>query len=133
MSILRLTGQFRWEMCKREQGARWNDVSERSLTSEYFDYAQFYKKDYCVWVLYESSGSPRLNKVVRSILFTYCTFAKEIRDKLEINPMYKEMIARYYVKQGQKKHRMDNLIQKQRNSGKAVPDEILREQEFLER
>jgi len=90
-------------------------------------------KDYCVWVLYESSGSPRLNKVVRSILFTYCTFAKEIRDKLEINPMYKEMIARYYVKQGQKKHRMDNLIQKQRNSGKAVPDEILREQEFLER
>ena len=115
MSILRLTGQFRWEMCKREQGARWNDVSERSLTSEYFDYAQFYKKnnelssdakekiksdlvraknnfkemfvkDYCVWVLYESSGSPRLNKVVRGILFTYCTFAKEIRDKLEINP-----------------------------------------------
>ena len=41
--------------------------------------------------------------------------------------------GRYYVKQGQKKHRMDNLIQKQRNSGKAVPDEILREQEFLER
>ena len=161
MSILRLTGQFRWEMCKREQGARWNDVSERSLTSEYFDYVQFYKKnnelssdakekikndlvraknnfkemfvrDYCVWVLYESSGSPRLNKVVRGILFTYCTFAKEIRDKLEINPMYKEMIARYYVKQGQKKHRMDNLLQKQRNCGKSVPDEILKEQEFLE-
>ena len=160
--LISVTGKFRWEMCKREQGARWNDVSERSLTSEYFDYAQFYKKnnelssdakekiksdlvraknnfkemfvkDYCVWVLYESSGSPRLNKVVRGILFTYCTFAKEIRDKLEINPMYKEMIARYYVKQGQKKHRMDNLIQKQRNSGKAVPDEILREQEFLER
>ncbi len=160
MSVLRLTGQFRWEMCKREQGARWNDVSERSLTSEYFDYAQFYKKnselsadarekikndlmraknsfkemfvrDYCAWVLYESSGAPRLNKVVRSILFTYCPFTKMIRDKLEINPMYKEMIVHYHVKQDQKKHRMENLIQKQRNSGKSVPDEILKEQEFL--
>lgn len=161
MSVLRLTGQFRWEMCKREQGARWNDVSDRSLTSEYFDYAQFYKKnnelssdakdkikndlvraknnfkemfvkDYCVWVLYESSGSPRLNKVVRNILFTYCTFSKDVRDKLEINPMYKEMIARYQIRQGQKRHRMENLIQKQRNAGKSIPEEIRKEQEFLE-
>ena len=39
-TLVRLTGEFRWEMCKRIQGTRWNDVSERSLTSEYFDYVQ---------------------------------------------------------------------------------------------
>ena len=37
-TMVRLTGEFRWEMCKRIQGSRWNDISERSLTSEYFDY-----------------------------------------------------------------------------------------------
>ena len=34
-SLIRLTGEFRWEMCKRIQGSRWNDISERSLTSEF--------------------------------------------------------------------------------------------------
>ncbi len=161
-TLLKLTGQFRWEMCKREQGARWNDVSERSLTSEYFDYAQFFKKnndlsseakeklkndlvkvknsfkelfvrDYCIWVQFESSGAPRLNKVVRGILFTYCTFSKEVREKLGINPMYKDMIAHYNTKLAQKRHRMDNLIQKQKNIGKPIPLEIQKEQEFLEK
>lgn len=42
--LLHMFGEYRWEMCKREQGARWNDVTERSLTSEYFDYLQFYKR-----------------------------------------------------------------------------------------
>lgn len=159
-TLLKLTGQFRWEMCKREQGARWNDVSERSLTSEYFDYAQFYKKnndlssdakeklkndlvkvknrfkelfvrDYCIWVQFESSGAPRLNKVARGILFTYCPFSAQIREKLGVNPMYKDMIAHYLIRQSQKCHRMDNLIRKQKNAGKGIPLEIQQEQEFL--
>lgn len=161
-TLLKLTGQFRWEMCKREQGARWNDVSERSLTSEYFDYAQFYKKnndlsseakekikndlvkvknsfkelfvrDYCIWIQFESNGAPRLNKVVRGILFTYCPFSAELREKLGINPMYKDMIAHYTMKLAQKCHRMDNLIQKQKNAGKSIPQEIWNEQEFLKK
>ena len=44
-TLIRLTGDFRWEMCKRIQGARWNDVSDHSLTSDYFDYVQFYRKN----------------------------------------------------------------------------------------
>ena len=47
LMMLRLTGEFRWEMCKRVQGARWNDVTDHSLTSEFFDYLQFYKKNCC--------------------------------------------------------------------------------------
>lgn len=158
--LVRLTGEYRWEMCKRIQGARWNDVSEPSLTSEYFDYIQFYKKnrelsadakekvklsmqkaknsfkemfirDYESWIIYEGSGSPRLNKVARTILFTHCPFAKEIRDKLKANPLYKETMDRYGVKQSQKIHHMDNLIQKVKNSGAAVPDEITDQRAFL--
>lgn len=72
--------------CAAVWGARWNDLSERSLTSEYCDYIQFYRKnrdlstdakdklksalqkaknsykemfvrDYVSWVLYEGAGS----------------------------------------------------------------------------
>ncbi|MDE6518829.1 MAG: cyclic nucleotide-binding domain-containing protein, partial [Acetatifactor sp.] len=97
-TTIRLVGDYRWEMCKRVQGARWNDLTERSLTSEYFDYIQFYKKnndlsseakerirqsrmgaknsfkemfirDYLLWIQLESTGSPRLNKISRQILF----------------------------------------------------------------
>lgn len=158
--LIRLTGEFRWEMCKRMQGARWNDVSERSLTSEYFDYIQFYRKnndlssdakdkikadmgraknsfkemfilDYITWILYESNGSPRLNKVARGILFEYCTFTASIREKLKANPLYRELAERYDVHQGQKRHRMENLCQKLRSLGKRIPDEIEKEKEFL--
>ena len=158
--LVRLTGEYRWEMCKRIQGARWNDVSEPSLTSEYFDYIQFYKKnrelsadakekvklsmqkaknsfkemfirDYESWIIYEGSGSPRLNKVARTILFTHCPFSKEIREKLKANPLYKEMMDRYGVKQSQKIHHMDNLIQKVKNSGAEVPAEINEQRAYL--
>lgn len=158
--LVRLTGDFRWEMCKRVQGARWNDISEASLTSEYFDYIQFYKKnhelspdakdkiklnmqkaknsfkemfirDYVSWVLFEGSGSPRLNKIARAILFTYCPFSKEIRDKLKMNPLYKETMERYDIKLGQKVHHYNNLFQKLKNMGVEIPPEIKAQREYL--
>lgn len=161
MTLVRLTAEFRWEMCKRVQGARWNDVSDPSLTSEYFDYVQFYRKnselsaaakekvkndivkarnsfkemfirDYLLWILYECNGAPRLNKVVRNILFAYCPFGKGIREKLGINPMYKDIIERYDTRMGQKKHRMENLCQKLKAQGKDIPEAIEKQREFLE-
>lgn len=158
--LVRLTGDFRWEMCKRVQGARWNDISEASLTSEYFDYIQFYKKnhdlspdakdkiklnmqkaknsfkemfirDYISWVLFEGSGSPRLNKIARAILFTYCPFSKEIRDKLKMNPLYKDMMDRYDIKLAQKIHHYDNLFQKLKNIGAEIPPEIQSQRNYL--
>ena len=44
--MLETAGRFRWEMCRKEQGARWNDIREMSLTSEYYDYVQYYKKNH---------------------------------------------------------------------------------------
>ena len=158
--LVRLTCDFRWEMCKRVQGARWNDISEASLTSEYFDYIQFYRKnrelsadakdkiklsmqkaknsykemfirDYEAWVLYEGVGSPRLNKVSRNIIFTYCPFSKEIRTKLMANPLYKETMTRYDIKLAQKIHHYDNVFQKLKNMGTPIPTELQKQREFL--
>lgn len=159
--LVRLTGEYRWEMCKRIQGARWNDVSEPSLTSEYFDYIQFYKKnrdlsadakdkiklsmqkaknsfkemfvrDYEAWIIYEGSGSPRMNKVARTILFTHCPFAKEIRNKLKVNPLYKDMMDRYDIKLSQKIHHLNNVCQKLKNNGVEIPGEIEEQRKYLE-
>lgn len=158
--LVRLTGDFRWEMCKRVQGARWNDISEASLTSEYFDYIQFYKKnhdlspdakdkiklnmqkaknsfkemfirDYVSWILFEGSGSPRLNKIARAILFTYCPFSKDIRNKLKANPLYKDTMERYDIKLAQKIHHYDNLFQKLKNIGADIPPEIKSQRDYL--
>ncbi|MCR4989627.1 MAG: hypothetical protein K6A38_02025 [Lachnospiraceae bacterium] len=160
IQLMRLTGQFRWEMCKRVQGARWNDITERSLTSEYFDYVQYFRKnndlspeakdkikndmarcknsfremfirDYVIWLQFESQGAPRLNKVARAILFAYVPFSKECRDKLRINPMYKDMIERYETKQKAKIHRLENMKVKITNMGKHLPGEIQAQMDYI--
>lgn len=160
--LVRLTGEFRWEMCRRIQGARWNDLSERSLTSEYCDYIQFYRKnrdlspeakdklksalqkaknsykemfvrDYISWIMFEGKGSPRLNKVSRSILFTYCPFTKEVRAVLAANPLFREILERYKVKNVQKLHHLENVEQKIRNTRAEIPEELVRQRAFLER
>ncbi len=159
--MTRLTGEFRWEMCKRVQGARWNDISERSLTSEYFDYIQFYKKnlelssdardkiksamqkaknsykemfirDYIIWIMFEAKGAPRLNKVARDILFTHCPFSKDIRERLKMNPLYKDILDRYRIRSAQKLHHMDNIYQKLQKSRLPVPPEIAAQREYLD-
>ena len=160
LTLTRMTGEFRWEMCKRAQGGRWNDLSELSLTSEYYDYIQFYRKnhelsaeakervrsglqraknsfkemfvrEYMIWVLYEGNGSPRLNKVARRIFFTYCTFPKNIVDGLRQNPLYTEFLTKYDIQTGQKLHRLEMLIKKLRNSGQQVPESLERELAYV--
>ncbi|MEG1848165.1 MAG: hypothetical protein RRX92_05475 [Lachnospiraceae bacterium] len=159
--LIQLTAAYRWEMCKRVQGGRWNDVSDPSLTSLYCDYAQFYRKnndlspqakeqiksslakaknnfkelfirDYIVWVLYEGNGSPRLNKVVRSILLTYCTFPANIRKTLSMNPLFTDLIARYEIKKKQRITRLGNVMKKMQASGISIPKELADEKTFLE-
>ena len=137
--LLNVAGRYRWEFCRTEQGVRWNDVSERSLTSEYFDYIQFYRKnnelsdgnkqklkdkltrfrnntsevfisDYVAWIKYESEGANRLNKVCRNIMAEYCLFGKEIRDRLKTNPMFGESLAKAENKRNQRQKEFERYI-----------------------
>ncbi len=162
MLFLHLCGEYRWEMCKRTQGSHWNDPSSNSLTGDYFDYLQFYRKnsdlsqdakekvktlltkarnsikeafvlDYLVWIAYESEGSPRLNKVARNILFNHCPFPAETRKKLTANPIYLSVIQRHTSKYEQLSHRMNNLCQKITNAGKELPDEFRQEVVFFDK
>lgn len=152
-SMIRLTGEFRWEMCKRIQGAHWNDISESSLTSEYFDYVQFYRKnheltsdakekirtslqraknsfkemfvrDYLLWVLFEGTGSPRLNKVARKILFVHCPFSAEACAPLSQNPLYAELLNRRRIVTAQRVHHLNMLHQKIRNGRNSIPETL---------
>lgn len=123
--LTRIFGRFRWELCRTIEGASWNDIKAKSLTSEYSDYLQFYRKnkdlseekkvkvkqqiqkgrnnsreifviDYEQWVTYEASGATKLNKCVREIMATYCPFAKELREKYKQQPLFEEAMARYF-------------------------------------
>jgi hypothetical protein len=131
--LTRVFGRFRWELCRTVEGAAWNDIKHKSLTSEYCDYIQFYRKnkelseekkekvkhqiqkgrsssreifviDYEQWINYEAFGAVKLNKPVREIMATYCPFSKEIREQLKLQPLFEEAMARYY-REKQKKVR----------------------------
>ena len=157
---MRLTGEFRWEMCKRMQGSRWNDVSNSSLTSEYFDYLQFYKKnkdlsteakekcrqqlarvknrfreafilDYIDWLAYESKGAPHMNKVTRKIFMTYCPFSAAYREALSKNPFYSAMLEKYDIKKTKDVSRMNSIVYRFERNKKPVPPEIAHQLEFL--
>ena len=158
--IIRLVGEYRWEMCKRVQGGRWQDITDLSLTSEYCDYLQFYKKNrdlsqdikasvkqelsrarnnfktvfisnYAEWISYESQGLPRLNKNARRIMFNYCPFKLAIRESIKLNPQFAEHIKRYEFKQSTRENQLTRLIQKLQQKSIAVPPLLLSELEFV--
>jgi hypothetical protein len=157
--LMRLTAEFRWEMCKRIQGIRWNDVTNPSLTSEFSDYLQFYKnnrelsvetketikneltraknnyktvfvQNYAEWLQYESNGSPRLNKNVLRMMMLYCPFSAPIREKLTQHPRYAQLLTQFNNKQKQKINRLNNVMQKVKQAGHPVPKELLDEMGF---
>ncbi len=151
--MVEITGRFRWEICRKEQGVHWNDIREKSLTSEYCDYIQFYKKnhelspdakekikntlarsrnsyrevfvkDYQNWIKYESKGSFRLNKVARDVLLRYCPFPKEIRTELKANPMYATQITKAETEAVKKIQRIAGVYEKYKKVGGVITPEL---------
>lgn len=161
-TFIRMTGEFRWEMCKRTMGARWNDFASHSLTSDYCSYAQFFSKnrdisfdtkekikellkrcknnfkemfvrDYIVFIQNESTGSSRLNKVVRGILFQYCPFTQEICQNLQGNGAFTDYLDKYRIRKAQHLHHLNQILLKYQNAGKQVPEEIASQKALFER
>ena len=151
--MIETMGRFRWEICRKEQGVHWNDIRQKSLTSEYCDYIQFYRKnhelsadakeklktalvrarnnyrevfvkDYQNWIKYESKGSFRLNKVSRDILVRYCPFTKEVRAELKANPMYQSSISRFEVETARKVQRIVGVYEKYKKAGGEITPEL---------
>lgn len=154
-----LCGEYRWEITKTEQGVHWNDLKDLSLTSEYNDYIQFYRKnrdlnadqkekikkqiqkagsnlrrtfvsDYNVYINSESNGSPLMNKVARSILFTYCPFSLGYRERLKTSPIYSNELNKFETKKEERIRPIINIVKKLENIGSDAPKELLDEIEY---
>ena len=153
--MVRAFGHFRWALCKTIQGVNWNNIQVRSLTSEYSDYIQFYKKnhdlsderkekiklqiqrgrnnlrqvftlDYEVWVKAESTGSVRLNKVVRDMLAMYCPFASEIREAVCKQPLFEEAFSRSNRERSKKVHELELRHKALEAKGIEVPEPLVK-------
>ena len=160
--MLETVARYRWEYCRRIQGARWNDVTDKSLTAEYCDYLQFYRKnrelstelkeklrnelfraknnfrevfvkDYISWMKYEASGSFRLNKITREIMATYCPFAARYRAALVKNPMFQALLERRAILGDREKKRVVMVFDKYKRSGGEMTPEILENLEYYEK
>lgn len=152
--MIDVVGKYRWEICRKLQGMRWNDVTEPSLTSEYYDFLEFYKKnrnlsasakeklksaltrakgsyrevfvaDYINWIKYESAGNFRLNKVARDILSKYCPFPQDIRFKLMENPMFKGIFSKYENLMIQQQTKVRNNLTHYKHSGGEITEELM--------
>lgn len=159
--MIEVSGRFRWEMCRKIQGVRWNDITELSLTSEYSDYIQYYRKnhelsaearekvknalykaknnfrevfvkDYQNWIKYEAKGSFRLNKVSRDIIFRYCPFSKEIRKALGANPMYRDIFEKYEILKGRKLRKVELWYDRYQKKGGEITPELQINREFYD-
>lgn len=157
--MIETLGRYRWEICRKIQGVHWNDIREKSLTAEYCDYLQFYRKnhdlstdakekiksallrgrnnyrevfvkDYQNWIKYESKGSYRLNKVSREILLSYCPFAKPIREELKANPMYQSALHRLDVNNAKKVQRIQGVYDRYQKAGGKITQELVDNLEF---
>jgi len=157
--MVKMFGRFRWELCRCIQGMAWNDVKVKSLTSEYMDYIQFYRKnrdlsdeardkvklqiqkarnnsreifliDYEAWVKNEANGSMKMNKVAREILATYCPFEKSLRMKLNAQRPYEAAQARSFRNAQKKKQEFELRIKALQKITLQVPDEIMNTYQF---
>ena len=152
-------GAFRWELCKTMLGPAWNDITQMSITSEYSDYVQFYRKnrnlsdeskeklkiqikkcrnnlrevfvsDYNLWIRYESKGIMRLNKVARGILYRQVPFSKNIREELSKQPMFTEIANRFKNIRAKRATELENRYFKFTKTGNPLPDELQRHIDF---
>lgn len=158
-AMIKLFGRFRWELCRTMQGASWNNIQLKSLTSEYSDFVQFYRKnrelsddkkeklkmqikkcrnntrevfviDYENWIKHEANGGLCLSKPVREILATYCPFTKELREKVGEQPLYQEAMTRFMRERGKKLKEYDLRFRVWQKDKLEIPKEISDTRDF---
>ncbi len=159
--MLKVLGHFRWEICRSEQGMQWNNLHYPSLTSEYTDYLQFYRKnsdlspeakvkiktqltqngnrhrdvftkDYADWILREAKGAMRVNRVVRNILYTYIPFSKKYREKLSEQSLYEEAGKRFRLEYNKRKKEIEISCNRFERAGIPVPAELMLTKQFYD-
>ncbi|MCB1192669.1 MAG: cyclic nucleotide-binding domain-containing protein [Leptospiraceae bacterium] len=147
--LMEAIAAFRWELCKSILGADWNNVGIPSITADYTDYVQFFKKsrdlsievkeklavelkrfrndrdkfvhDYLHWIKYESDGVPRVNKVVRNMFYRHIPFSKEVRDRVSKLPAFAEIHNRFTNIRKRQYRELENKYKKYSNQTGFLP------------
>lgn len=161
-TLIKCCGAYRWEFCKREQGARWQDVSDPSLCAYFYNYIQTFKKnhalsqeqkdkvnnqyakfrhnvkdifvdDYVKYIANEAAGNIRLNKESRRILMRFCILNKYIREELVKNNLYTEYINVINNKIEHDKKQLALMKKRIEDSGVPMPLEIREYEELINR
>lgn len=151
--MIKMMAYFRWDKCRTDMGANWNNFRYPSLTSEYTDYLQFYKKnselspdkrekvkaqlmqcnnkhrdvftkDYIDYIQKESAGAMKLNKVSRDILFTYCPLASSYMEALMGQTIYQEAARRHNMEKKKLEKNIATTVNRFEKSGVKLPKEI---------
>lgn len=159
--FLKMSARFRWEMCRVAQGSTWNNIKYKSLTSEYLDYIQFYRKnhelseekkekiksqiqkcnnrtadiftiDYEAWLKGESQGAVRLNKVARRILAMYCPFEKSIRARIAVQPLFTDPIQAFELERLKKVKEVSNRYKSLQNNQVEITKELANSLDFYQ-
>lgn len=157
--MILLLGRYRWELTRSLESKFWNDPAGQSLTAEYYNYLENYRKnrdlsteakerisvllgkyrknyrelfahDYYLWLIYESKGHIRLNKVVRSIMAKYVPLPEKIREDLLKNPVYQQAFVRFNNMKHKRVHDLEIFISARQKEGYSVPKEIHETCEF---
>ncbi len=153
-TLIKMLGKFRWELSKSLLGMNWNNIRIPSLTAEYNDYVQFYRKnkelsperkellkaqithcrnsvrevfifDYTIWIKNEAIGAIRLNKYARKILATYCPFSKQLREKIDGMPLFDEAFSKYFREKHKKSKEVTNRYIALKKKGATITKELL--------
>ncbi|MCB1175692.1 MAG: cyclic nucleotide-binding domain-containing protein [Leptospiraceae bacterium] len=148
--LLDAVAAFRWELTKTIMGADWNNVAQSSITADYTDYVQFYRKnrdlskeqkeklqgefkrfrddrsrfsnDYINWIQFEAEGVLKLNKVCRNIMYKHVPFHKKIRDEIASQPAYAEIHNRFKNIRNRKLRELETKYRKYEEKG--LPPEL---------
>lgn len=92
-------GEYRWKLEKELSFGRW---MEEGLTGEYYKYlednklkgnpAEYFVKDYVLWVTKEVSGVQKLEKPIREIFWRYIPFDDSIKENLsKLSYVYQQL------------------------------------------
>jgi hypothetical protein len=114
----------------RELSADVKTAVKTELTRARNNYKTVFVNNYKDWLMYESNGSPRLNKIARRILFSYCPFSAPIRESLQLNPQYAESLKRFGIQNQKRVQYLSIIAQKISQTTKKLPKELLEEQEY---
>ncbi len=152
--MIQTLGRFRWELCRTMMGLAWNNIQIKSLTSEYCDYLQYYRKnhelseerkekvkaqiqkakgstkeafvqDYEIWIKYEANGAVRLNKIARELLASYCPFGTETRAALRSQPIFEDAMGRFERGRSKKVYELEMHYRMLEKEKGELPEELV--------